>query len=348
MTHDGPSELPAPPPLLIYRMGSLGDTILVLPCFHRIARVYADRRRLVLTNVPISGKAAPLMSVLGEKSGIVDGAISYPSNVRSPRALLRLIRDVRSTGADTAIYLMPSRGTFVTLRDVFFLRAAGVKRIIGVPWGRLGRSLVDPLTGEEEQESARSARLLAELGPIDLSAPDSWDLRLTESESAAGLQVVAPLHDTPFLAINMGGKDPRKDWGIARWRELVQRLTTSHPSLGLLIVGAPDDRARGEEIAGLWLGESVVATSLPVRHSAAALSHARAFVGHDSGPLHLATAIGVPTVGIFGDFNRPVKYHPFGAHTIIHEMAGLDHISVDRVKAAVDEALRAGGGNDDD
>jgi len=46
--------------VLIYRLGSLGDTVAALPCFHLIERAFPDAERLVLTNVPVSTKAAPL------------------------------------------------------------------------------------------------------------------------------------------------------------------------------------------------------------------------------------------------------------------------------------------------
>src|SRR5262249_62394923 len=50
--------------ILIFRTGSLGDTIVALPCFHWIARSFPESRRIVLTNTPVSEKAAPLESIL--------------------------------------------------------------------------------------------------------------------------------------------------------------------------------------------------------------------------------------------------------------------------------------------
>src|SRR6266705_2608835 len=50
--------------IIIFRIGSLGDTVVALPCFHRIARSFANSRRILVTNVAVSQKAAPAESVL--------------------------------------------------------------------------------------------------------------------------------------------------------------------------------------------------------------------------------------------------------------------------------------------
>ena len=46
--------------VLIYRLGSLGDTVVALPSLHLIARAFPDAERRVLTNFPVSGKEAPI------------------------------------------------------------------------------------------------------------------------------------------------------------------------------------------------------------------------------------------------------------------------------------------------
>ena len=75
--------------VVIYRLGSLGDTVVALPFFNRIAELYPAHRRVVLTNVPISSKAAPLLSVLGE-GGLVHEAIAYPVGTRDFSELIAL------------------------------------------------------------------------------------------------------------------------------------------------------------------------------------------------------------------------------------------------------------------
>ena len=64
------------------------------------------------------------------------------------------------------------------------------------------------------------------------------------------------------------------------------------------------------------------------------------FIGHDSGPMHLAAAVGVPCVAVFGDHNVPKRWHPIGdQHRIIHNMRGVRAITPDEVYEAVAERL---------
>ena len=57
--------------VLIFRLGSLGDTVVALPCFHKIAKSFPEARRIVLTNVPVASNAAPLLQVLdGDLTGL--------------------------------------------------------------------------------------------------------------------------------------------------------------------------------------------------------------------------------------------------------------------------------------
>jgi ADP-heptose:LPS heptosyltransferase len=327
--------------ILIYRLGSLGDTIVALPFFNRIAELYPDHRRLVLTNVPVSSKAAPLLSVLGKE--IVHGCISYPVGARSPVKLWDLRRRLLTLGTQEIIYLMPSRGMVGVYRDVAFFQLCGFNTPIGVPWTHdLDTCRVDPTTGEEEPECERLARAMAAFGRFELTDPALWNLHLSPEEEAAGESLVTPLAGRSFIAINMGGKVAQKDWGGDNWRRLLGSISRAAPNLGLLVVGAEEDSERVGQVTDDWRGPLVDACGRAApRASGAAMRGARLFVGHDSGPLHLASAVGLPCVGLFGDFNRPRKWHPYlGNNRILHDLRGVTAITVDQVFVAVEELLR--------
>jgi ADP-heptose:LPS heptosyltransferase len=166
-----------------------------------------------------------------------------------------------------------------------------------------------------------------------------WNLRLSEREISMGDAVLAQLQGMPYFAINMGGKAKEKDWGLDNWILLLRKLSDQYPDTGLLVVGAAEDSERARLVADSWSGRVIDACgSLSPRESAAAMRHAAAFVGHDSGPLHLAAAAGVLCVGLFGNFNRPRRWHPPGPqHRIIHRMSGLQTITVTEVLKAVQE-----------
>ncbi|MCH8181072.1 MAG: glycosyltransferase family 9 protein [Proteobacteria bacterium] len=327
---------PAPSTIVIYRLGSLGDTLVALPCFHAIERATPGARRVVLTNFPVSAKAAPLEGILGG-SGLIDQALAYPVGTRSLKALWALRKQLRALGADTLYYLTPARGMAAVWRDILYFKLCGFRHIVGAPstpelqtWQTLNAQ------GELEPECARLARSLSaggQLPAIDLHDRSLWDLRLSAREQQVADAVTAELQGRPTLVINMGGKVAEKDWGEARWMALLNGLGREHPELGLLVVGAQEDSERARRVTQNWPGPVVDACGrLSPRESAAAMRGAQLFIGHDSGPMHLAATVGVPCIGLFGGYNRPVVWHPFGeGHRIVHRMSGVQDISVDEV-----------------
>jgi ADP-heptose:LPS heptosyltransferase len=320
-------------PILVFRIGSMGDTIFALPCFHAIRQRYANRRIVLLTNVPVSGVAAPLMSILGQDGQFADDLIEYPISLRNFSGLAALRKKIHASGAKEAVYLMPERSRTSVWRDWLFLRSSGISKVHCLPDSddlRFCRR--DPKTGEVEREASRLARCSAAFGHIDLNDRKNWDLRLTAAELACGREIRQPFGSRPFVAVNMGGKAAEKDWGLDNWSTLRELLAKLGP-VGLMIVGAKEDAERADSFLDGWTGVGVNACGrLSPRESAAALRGAALFIGHDSGPLHMASAEGVPSIGLFGNYNEPCRWHPIGSHVrIIHRMEGLDRISPQEV-----------------
>lgn len=335
-----------PRTVVIYRLGSLGDTLVALPCFHAIERATPGARRVVLTNFPVSAKAAPLEGILGG-SGLIDQALAYPVGTRSLKALWALRKQLRTLGADTLYYLTPARGMAAVWRDILYFKLCGFKHIVGAPsTPALQTWQVVNAQGELEPECARLARSLCAGGSmptIDLHDRSLWDLRLSPTELANADRITTHLDGVPRLVINMGGKVAEKDWGEGNWMALLNGLGHAHPELGLLVVGAQEDSERARRVTAQWPGPVVDACGrLSPRESAAAMRQASLFIGHDSGPMHLAASVGVPCVGLFGGYNRPVVWHPFGqGHRVIHRMSGVQDIGVNEVLTQALEALQA-------
>lgn len=326
----------------IYRLGSLGDTIVALPCFHHIAKLTPQAERIVLTNVPVNGKAAPLEAVL-HGSGLVHGTLSYPVGTRSLETFRVLRRQLQALDTDTLVYLTPARGLTAAWRDLAYFRWCGFRRILGIPLTPdMQNNRVLDAQGTLEYEGARLARCLRRLGTIDLHERASWDLHLSAQEHAAAQAVCHPLRRRAFVAINMGGKVAANDWGMDNWLSLLASLHGLLRGWGLLVVGGPEDSERARQAATLWEGGPMVNACgrLRPRESAAALADAALFIGHDSGPMHLAAAMQVPCIGLFGDNNPPGKWHPIGAmHRPLHRMAGVRTIAPSEVLEHSRQAL---------
>src|SRR5580658_1198991 len=122
-----------PENILIYRLGSLGDTVIALPCFHLIRSAYPGSKITILTNAPVSGKAAPAMAIL-DNSGLCDEAIAYPVGTRDAQELGKIRQTIRQIQPELFIHLAAGRGLLKSLRDYIFFKTCGVKKIIGTPF----------------------------------------------------------------------------------------------------------------------------------------------------------------------------------------------------------------------
>ena len=307
--------------VLIYRLGSLGDTMVVLPSLHLIARLFPQAERRMLSNQPVHGKAAPASAILGD-SNLITGYMSYPVGTRNPLTLAAIALRIRAFRPDLLVYLTKPRGERVLRRDQrFFTVVCGIPRMVGLPSGELGRNQPPRSPGALwESEAARLARSLSPLGTLDVDDLANWDLRLTSGEQAAASAALAPLSGRPLLACGPGTKMQAKDWGTPAWKMLLDALGASHPEHGLVLVGARDDFAVSEAVSGAWTGRSLnLCGALAPRVTAAVLARTELFLGPDSGPMHFAAAAGVPCCIAFASRTEPGIWYPAGrGHEVIY------------------------------
>ena len=304
--------------VLIYRLGSLGDTVVALPALHLVARVFPNAQRLMLTNIPVHAKAPAASAIIGE-SGLVDGYMNYTVGTRSIREIGRLWRSIRRYRADVLIYLAKPRGESAVLRDQRFFKSCGIKRIIGLPFGDYSANR--QISGDQwESEAARLVRSLSELGNLDLSDPLSWDLRLTLLEQARAENALAATKGQPVIVCGPGTKVQAKDWGVENWQALMSKLSDRFFDCSLVMVGAKEDREMSDLVAATWRGRSInLCGEISPRETAAVLRRSELFLGPDSGPMHFAAIAGVPCVIAFAARTKPGVWFPCGnRHRILY------------------------------
>ena len=345
--------------VLVYRLGSLGDTIVALPCFHLIEHAYPNAERILLTNFPIHAKAPASAAVLGE-SGLVHGYMRYTVGTRSPSELLRLAREIRRFRPDVLIYLMPLRGAKAVKRDrLFFRLACGVKRMIGLPEAAELVRIEDPATGMYQAEAARLAQTVRALGDAEPEKLENWSLRLTEAEKEKAAQALGDLIGKRLVICGPGTKMQAKDWRQENWRALLGSLCMQYPGYGLALIGAKEDFEVSEFAAQDWTGAKVnLCGRLSPRETAAAFEYASLFLGPDSGPMHLAACAGVPCVIAFAARGLPGVWYPMGRqHRVIYHKVNcfgcnletciienrkcLTSITVEEMAEAVESVLAA-------
>lgn len=312
--------------ILVFRLGSIGDFAISLPCLHFLRGHFAKAQIILLTNEPGASGIVPGHAVL-QGAGLVDSYISYPGGTRAPRAWLRLMHEVRRAAPDILVYLAPSRSLAAAHRDFLFFRLCGIRHIIGLPATREQLICRPTAPGGDlcESEAHRLTRQLASVGRIDLSIAANWDLKLTPAELKEAEQVLAerfvPRFQKRLLALSIGTKQPVNNWGDANWNAVLTGLRDL--DYGLVLVGGAQDRERSEVLGRGWSGPvNNLCGRLSPRVSAAVLARTRVLLCHDSGPMHLAAAVETPCVAVFSRLNPPGKWFPAGKqHRIFYPQA---------------------------
>lgn len=154
--------------------------------------------------------------------------------------------------------------------------------------------------------------LLAPLGIVDpvrtfpLLANPAAEAAIDEAFAAAGLKP----HDR-VVVLNPGAGRADKRWPVERFRSLAARLATE-AAAHVLVVWGPGEESAARAIAGPSGGRVVLAPPTDVHQLVAVLRRASVLVAADTGPLHIAAALGTPCVGLYGP-TRAERNGPYGS-----------------------------------
>ena len=153
-------------------------------------------------------------------------------------------------------------------------------------------------------------RHLAVVQPLSRGSPPATRVWLSDDERAQAARMLARLPGTRWLACAPGANWPGKIWPLTHFQELLARLCDQFDAV--IACGGPKDFALA---AALTRSSPLPAVNLAgetsLLQAAAVLERAAYFIGNDSGPGHLAAAVGTPTLTLFGP-GQPERYHPWG------------------------------------
>jgi ADP-heptose:LPS heptosyltransferase len=313
--------------LLVRPNVRLGNLLLITPGIAALRQAFPGARIDVLCN-------AEYGCLLADDPAVTDVVPISRRTMRSPLALARLVRRLRHTRYDLVIECARG-GSF--LGAVLAWLSGGRLRAASAG-GRYGRFFnVQVPRGRRTHKVDLLLELLSGLGV----PPAGSDLRvvLTETERAVAAQrwrAWGMPADAPVIGVNLGGRG-RKQWPVERFMELTRQLlliTGAHVAL----FGGPEEQSVRARVARETLPrEAVVVPVLPVREFAALLAGCSVVVTADTGPMHLAAAVGTPTV-VIARTPASAAYAPrTGGHRMVD---AADESSVARVLAAVTDALR--------
>lgn len=133
----------------------------------------------------------------------------------------------------------------------------------------------------------------------------------------------AGLEGKTLVGVHPGSVWPTKCWPLENYAKLITRM---EKELGVtsVIVGGKADLDLSEQVCRLSDAHPVnFATKTTLTELMALMKHFRLFVTNDSGPMHIATAFGVPTLAIFGPTTKELGFFPYGEGNRVVEVKGL-------------------------
>lgn len=317
----------ARPIAVIFRTGQLGDTLVALPAIELIRQRYPGHRFVLLTDRHQAGSGFVSSWDLFAATGWFERAIYYEPKARGWEALKRwasLLLELRGLRVDHLFNLAPGRTDRQAARDLWFFKHLVGPRVYHPP-----ATLRSPQPGEPRPLRAVDPEWRHTLRSLDARDPEGLAFRLPipdrERESALRIARDTGLDlSGTVLAFGPGSKMAAKRWPAERFEELGLRVREAFPAAQFVVLGGKEDIAVGNRLCAAWgAGSHNLAGKLSIHGSAATLERCAAYVGNDTGTMHLAAMTGIPCVAIFSARDFPGRWDPYGSGHIVlrHEVA---------------------------
>lgn len=282
----------------------IGDVVMISPAMRAIRAHFREAR------IAILAKSWVLETLSGDP--FYDELIEYDDggSHRGAAGRLRLAALLRRRRFDLAIL-------FQKAFDAAALAClAGARRRVGYATDRRSWLLTDalPLPPPGTHHAEAFLGIARALGCPVADARPSFHLREEDRrEAAALLDRAGLLRHTPLVALHAGASKEPRAWHPDRFGLLGRRLVERHAAR-VVLLGSASERELMDRIAAAMPRQGVFLPQpdLSLKITGAILERCDLFVGNDSGPMHVAAALGVPTVAIFGP-GAPSRTAPVGA-----------------------------------
>jgi heptosyltransferase-2 len=300
------ASLIAPPPkrILIKAVNWLGDIVMSLPAMRALRGAYPDAHLAILIKRELAS--------FFDGANWIDEVLPYSvaSGLTGLNDRRKIVGELRSRHFDLAV-LMPN-----SFESALWVTAAGVPRRSGYAVDARGAMLTHkaapPRAALEGHQVQYWLAMIRETLGIEGNADD---LAISpDARHLASMRIWLATHrhrpDAPLIAIAPAAAyGLAKEWPAAKFAAVIDALS-QRIGAECVLVGAPSERAKCEEVASLSSASAIVsAGETSIGELIALLSMSSAFVGNDSGCMHLAGALGIPTVAIFGSTN-PLRTGP--------------------------------------
>ncbi len=276
--------------ILVFELNWMGDILFSFP-FLRALRARFPGSYISSVVVPRYSHLLFQNKWINEVHVLTDrrGMMSYPEKVRFTRMLMR-------ENYDMAFFLKTSR------TKVFMAKAAGITRRVG--FSGKNAALTD-IVENKENAVHRSDHISSLLSPFDVQVIDgTYECKVSQEQKDQAQKLIrgAKGGSRSMVVLNPGGNWNAKRWPKENFIELGQRLLSEFSFLEIAVTGSRKDVRLAQEIVR-ELDEArsySLAGKTDLSGLAAVFAKSVLVVSADSGPLHLASCVGTPTVGVFG------------------------------------------------
>ena len=297
----------SPSRILCFRLERIGDLLMTLPALAEL-RAAAPKASIDLVVGSWNRELAAAIPGVNRVETLDAAWLSRPAaeGLTAWQLASRAAR-WRERAYDVALNFEPD------IRSNLAATAAGAQWTAGFASGGGGALLDAALDYDVEAHVADNAvRLVrAAIGSAPAPSPGGT-LALPRTARAEAARLLASAGGALKVGVHVNGGRAIKQWPEDRFRDVAAWLVRERGAT-LVLTGTPDDRAQIEKVrAGLPADRVVDVSHGSLVATAAVVERLDLFVAGDTGPLHLAHAVGTPTVGIFGP-SDPRRYAPRGA-----------------------------------
>ncbi len=300
-----------PSSVAILRTDSLGDVVLTLPMARSIKQ-QAPETRVILV---VREYTAPLVRC----SPWVDAVLAIPTRDVG-HGWPAFGRRLRAECFDAAVFAHPRPGLAAAVR------VAGIPRRVGTAYRWYSPLFTDRVREHRRasllHESEYNLHLLRPLGfSADAGRGPLLEISDTLRRSAAGrLESLGIPAGAPLVVLHPGSLGSARDWDAASFGHLGAALLRAMPGISVLITGTGAEAETLRSVASyagpraaVFIGDD------GVDHFAAVLQQADLCVANSTGPLHIASALDVPVLGLypFETVCHPRRWGPLGVKTVV-------------------------------
>ncbi len=307
--------------ILIYQIGSIGDTIISLPTINAIMRHFDKDSRFVLLHETNPNLRTSPRDVLNHY--LIDEFIAYENKASifgRIFVLIKLWRKVLLCHFDYVVYVLPcERLAYSIKRDKFFFKSCNIKNLIG--FHAFSKSELYPIDKSgyplQVNREALGRLLRIEKDGIDISIEREFDLPLIKIPEEVNLKVTNWLkknrvrNRVPLIAICPGAKQSANIWPLANFEKLGKMLI-SDLNVEIIIVGGISEKNLASYLISNW-NSGIDATGLfSVIESTSIFNKCDLLIGLDTGTTHMAASVGTKCLTIFGERDNFGRWEPFG------------------------------------